>query len=357
MQRLATRGWITAGAVLAGVGVIAVTPITAPLPGVFSPDIQLATGSVDITLDFVRHGESTDNVDGILGTAPPGAALTDLGEQQAHDVAVSIHGAYPNGIDGIYASDLIRTQETAEPLAQLLGMDVTNLAGLDELNAGLFEGQSLNPLTELGYLVAPVMWMLGLYFVPQLGSGVDPNGMAFENRVNDALQTIYASSLADPDATDTNVAFSHGGTIAVWTLMNVKNPDFSVVLNDLIDNHVPLANTGQVILEGNPTDGWTLISWDGVDVPQDPGLGTELFVDFRDLITAPQMALWQIWEAIAGGDPTAIMPAIEAGLGDVGAALTQFPGAVFNDIADALGNLGSDAASATAADLVGEALA
>lgn len=336
MQRLATRPWVAAG--VAGVVVALLgAPVptsTAPLPGDYSPSFLLT--AEDITLDLVRHGQSTDNAEGILGTVPPGAELTDAGQQQAADVAPAIAGEYPNGIDGIFASELVRAQETAQPLADLLGMNTQILAGLNELNAGWLEGQPLNAFTELGYVFAPVMWIMGQYWVPQLGSDVDPNGVAFDDRVTDAIQTIYNGSVSDPHATDTDVVFSHAGTIAVWALMNVKNPDFSVVLDDLFATGQPLDNTGQVVLQGNPIDGWTLVSWDGQDVAATPDLLTGLFVDWRDLITAPQTAGYHILEALQGGDSADIANALQVGFEQVIAAINAFPQAVVDTITGAL---------------------
>ena len=102
------------------------------------------------------------------------------------------------------------------------------------------------------------------------------------------------------------------------------------------------------------TDGWTLISWDGTPVPE-ASLTTELFVDFRDLITAPQMASYDIWQALLTLDPSTISQAIDTGFDNVGAAITQFPVAVIDDITDAVGagaqSLGTDAAGSSPADL------
>lgn len=353
VQQFANRPWITAGVVLVGAGVIAVTPVTAPLPDFQALGVQLTAG--ELTLDLVRHGQSVDNVEGILGTTPPGAALTDLGEQQADTVAPTIQGEFPNGIDGIYASELIRTQETAQPLADLLGMNVQVLPGLNEIDAGVLDGAPLNTFTEIAYVLPSLMWILGVYGVPELGSTLDPNGMAFEDRVNDAIQTIYNGSVSD-NADMTGVAFSHAGTIATWTLMNVKNPDLGLVLKELLDTHSPLSNTGQVVLDGNPTDGWTLVSYDGTDVPQTPDLFTGLFVDWRDLNTAPQMASWHIWEALQGGDPATISAALQNGFDEVTAALTRFPQAVIDTITGALSD-GTSAAGQSAAESVGDLVA
>ena len=191
----------------------------------------------------------------------------------------------------------------------------------------MLEGAPLTPFSEISYVLPQVMWVLGLYFVPMLGSTVDPNGMAFQDRVDEAVQTIYNATAdsADPNHPMTDVAFASAGIIAAWTLMNVKNPDFALALNGLIDAHAPLPNTGQVVIEGNPQDGWTLVSWNGTDVPAKPDMLTSLFVDFRNLITAPQMALWHLWEAVVGADSTAVTNPMPTGFDDV---LTGITGAL-----------------------------
>jgi broad specificity phosphatase PhoE len=80
-----------------------------------------------MTLTFVRHGESQANA--------AGADLTELGSQQAQAVANELAA---NNYDGIYASSMIRTQETAAPLADLLGLPIVVLPGLREIDAGVF---------------------------------------------------------------------------------------------------------------------------------------------------------------------------------------------------------------------------
>lgn len=65
-----------------------------------------------MTLTFVRHGESAANAAGVIDTSVPGPDLTDLGREQAVAVADKLAG---NKYDGVYASSMVRTQETADP--------------------------------------------------------------------------------------------------------------------------------------------------------------------------------------------------------------------------------------------------
>jgi len=288
-----------------------------------------------IVLDFIRHGEAGDNT--VVNTLVPGPDLTGAGEVQAQDLVSALSG---NGIDDIYASAMIRSQETATPLAEALNLPIQVLPGLNEIDAGIFEGMPVNvgdiPLGGALYLLAPLAWTLGLDFVPQLGSTIDPNGIAFDESFSGAVQTIYDGSVGTEAGTVTDAVFSHEAAIAIWTLMNVNNPDFSIVLQEFLNTGELLSYTGQVVVDGSPGD-WTLVSWDGQAVPQDPGLPTELFVDYRSLITAPQFAGYDIYEALLTGNSATIDSAIQAGVSQVDTALTQFPVAVFDDIVSALG--------------------
>jgi hypothetical protein len=291
-----------------------------------------------IVLDLVRHGESVDNMKGIIDTVPPGTDLDATGEGQATAVATAIQDEYTN-IAGIFASDEARTQETAAPLAQDLNMyplDPSHiLSGLNEIPAGAFEGDSTTSLEGILYLLGPLSWVFGDVLMPDIG---DPsvNGVTFDESFGGAVQTIYGDTAAGAGTSVNDVAFSSEGAIAVWTLMNVNNPDFSVLAQEVEQTGGFLPNTGQVVIEGSPGD-WTLVSYDGTQVPADPGLGTELFVDFRNLIEAPQFAGYDIYEALLGGNSATIDAALQTGLNQVDTALSQFPVEVFDQIVAALG--------------------
>jgi hypothetical protein len=291
-----------------------------------------------ILLDFVRHGESIDNAKGIIDTAPPGTDLDPTGVSQANTIAGSIISEFgKNNIAGVLASQEVRAVETAAPLVASLPHTTSylpELSGLNEIPAGLFEGQPTTSLDGILYLLGPLSWALGLPLVPDLG---DPsvNGVTFDEGFSNVVDAIY-NGTANATGTPTDVAFSSEGAIAVWTLMNVNNPDFSVLFHELATTGQLLPNTGQVIIEGSPGD-WTLVSYDGVAVPQDPGLGTELFVDFRNLIEAPQFAGYDIYEALLTGNSAAIDTALQTGVTQIDSALSQFPVEVFDQLVAAFG--------------------
>jgi Histidine phosphatase superfamily (branch 1) len=300
----------------------------------------LAWADDSIVLDLVRHGQSVDNAAGIIDTAPPGTALTQTGEEQAQTVANAIQAEYGNSIAGVFSSEEIRSQETAAQLAELLPGNTTVqfLSGLNEIPAGSFEGAPTNSLEGILYLLGPISWVFGNVLMPDLG---DPsvNGITFDESFSNAVQTIYDSTVGSGSGTPVDAAFSSEGAMAVWTMLNVNNPDFSVLLQELLTNEQFLPNVGQIVVDGSPGN-WTLVSYDGTAVPQDPGLPTELFVDYRNLLEAPQFAGYDIDQALLTGNSATIDAALQTGINQVDTALAQFPVEVWNNILGALTGAG-----------------
>ncbi|HEU0190812.1 MAG TPA: histidine phosphatase family protein [Mycobacterium sp.] len=352
MHQFAIRAGITAGVTVIGTGLVAAAPVTVPPPTARLLGIQLTAGAEDITLDFVRHGQSTDDLNGILGTLPPGAHLTPLGVQQSDEVAQDIQQEYPAGLSGVYASQLIRTQETAAAVAHDFGTNVQVLPDLNEIPAGVLEEQPRNLFVEAGYFFPMAAWILGNLSVTEPGTTY--NGAQFDEQVTNAVDTIYNNTVAG-NGPPTDVAVSSGGVIAIWTLLNVKNPDFLAIIDSVLKNGGPPPNAGQDIIEGNPTDGWTLVSWDGTPVPQTPNLIDALYVDYRDLFMAEQLAIYNIGQAIQGGDQADITAALQTGYSQIVAAMEEFPKAVAETFAQASSD-GASTAGAAAGESVSDSL-
>jgi broad specificity phosphatase PhoE len=198
-----------------------------------------------ITLTFVRHAQSEANASGIIDTSVPGPGLSPEGKGQAEQLA---HQLGHNNYDAVYASIMARAQQTAEPLASELHKRVEVLQGIQEINAGWFEGKpvSMDPST---YLLAPADWLAG-----DVGNSIPGSvtGKEFNDRFTGAVQKIYDSGHSKP------VVFSHLYAIEYWVLMNVKNA------KDSLRTSHPLPNTGRVVISGNPATGWTLEEWDGI---------------------------------------------------------------------------------------------
>lgn len=92
---------------------------------------------------LVRHGETVWNAARrIQGQSD--SALTEKGEQQAHQVGARVKTL---GITHVISSDLGRTRHTAEIIAKACGCSVTLDARLRELNMGVLEQRPLDALT------------------------------------------------------------------------------------------------------------------------------------------------------------------------------------------------------------------
>lgn len=195
----------------------------------------------DITLTLVRHAQSEGNASGLIDSSVPGPNITALGRCEADAVAASLKG---NDYDGIYASTMVRTQETAQPMATALREPVVVLPGLREIEAGVYEGK---PEADAGstYFNAPMQWLRGDLDARIPGS-IDGN--EFDGRFDEAVQSIYNSGEVNP------IAYSHGGAIMTWVGMNVRGVDVAAFAT------APLQNTGYFVMHGNPADGWNLVT-------------------------------------------------------------------------------------------------
>lgn len=102
-------------------------------------------------LHLLRHGE-VHNPDGILYGRLPNFHLSELGKAMAERVAKTLVG---RDITHLVASPMERTQETARPSAEALGLDiVTDSRVIEAANA--FEGQQFGPGD--GSLRRPSTW-------------------------------------------------------------------------------------------------------------------------------------------------------------------------------------------------------
>jgi broad specificity phosphatase PhoE len=192
-------------------------------------------------LILVRHGQTTSNVGFLLDTAAPGADLNQTGRDQAVAVAQQLAG---EPVEAIYASNLVRTQQTAAPLAAARGLDIAVLAGLREVSAGDFEMTT----DSTDYITTLLQWHAG-DFEARISGG--DNAWEFFDRYDAAIAEIAASGHG------TAAVFSHGAALRVWS--SARIPGFAEALGN---GH--LANTGVVIAEGDPDAGWSLVEVTGL---------------------------------------------------------------------------------------------
>jgi broad specificity phosphatase PhoE len=86
---------------------------------------------------FLRHGETEPNRLG-LATGMTDVPLNDAGRRQAEAAARALAG---RGVNAIFSSPLRRARDTAEYVAQQLGLPISIVDDIAERNWGEFEGQ------------------------------------------------------------------------------------------------------------------------------------------------------------------------------------------------------------------------
>lgn len=282
-----------------------------------------AWAAENMRVTWVRHGQSAGNTSGNIDTSTPGPSLTPLGREQAQAVVDRLGD---NNYDAIYASQMIRTQQTAEPMSAYLGLPIQVLPGLQEIEAGDYEGTPESGALD-GYLKAPIAWA----FAGQLGARIPGSidGNEFDARVEGALKTMY-------DKGDRNViVFSHGGTIMFWNMMNAKN--LTLAEKGMLLSQHALGNTDYVVIEGNPEDGWTLVDWNGQRFSPEPTFGHEVGLQMRTLTRQLDAAMQQVTDSFATGDVLKVATAINRSVADASFAVTKFNRAINAEVIKRVG--------------------
>lgn len=197
---------------------------------------------------LVRHGQTPTNVDYLLDTAVPGPGLTALGEAQA---AALPEALADEDIEALYVSTLVRTQLTAAPLAAARGLEAIVRDGIREISAGDME--MLPGHTEQGelYMRTAFSWAAG-------DTGLRMPGGESGEEVLARFDAVVEEAAASGAGTVAMV--SHGAVIRTWTAARADNVDIAFAAEHRLDN------TGVVVLEGSPSDGFKALSWAGASV-------------------------------------------------------------------------------------------
>ncbi|WP_427165550.1 histidine phosphatase family protein [Streptomyces sp. C1-1] len=194
---------------------------------------------------LIRHGQTPSNVEALLDTAVPGAALTALGEQQA---AALPEALADEDIEALYVSTLVRTQLTAAPLAAARGLEPLVRDGIREVSAGDLEMLPGDSEHGLLYMKTVFAWAAGETELRMPGGESGTEALA-------RYDAVVAEAAASGAGTVAMV--SHGAAIRMWTAARADNVDVPFAAAR------PLRNTGVVVLEGSPEDGWKALSWAG----------------------------------------------------------------------------------------------
>jgi probable phosphoglycerate mutase len=206
---------------------------------------------------LLRHGQTHANVDGSLDTAPPGLHLTELGEAQAEAAAKALGG---RGIDAVFVSSLVRTHQTAAPLAAALGVEPVAIDGLREISAGALEMRSDDEARH-EYMATVASWLFGSLEERMTGG---ETGAEFLARYDGAIAEVVDSGAQFA------LVVSHGAAIRTWVGARAID-DGSREWEDVALE--PMINTGGIELQ-REGDRWRILAWNnhpiGGDYLEDP---------------------------------------------------------------------------------------
>lgn len=152
------------------------------------------------TILLLRHGETAYVASGRLSGRMPGVPLNDKGRQEAARIAEALRDA---PIKAIYSSPIQRAVETAEPLAQALGLPVQIREGLIETHAGDWSGRTLKQVTRFK------LWKV---CQEQPSQFQFPGGETFVDTQQRIVQELDALA-KEHDEKDIIACFSHGDPI------------------------------------------------------------------------------------------------------------------------------------------------
>ena len=189
-------------------------------------------------LVLVRHGRTIANAARVLDSRPPGAPLDELGRAQA-DLLAERLADHP--VRAVHASQAIRTQQTAAPVAAAHGLAVEVVDGVHEVSIGDLEGRSDEAALETFFEVYNAWWRGELD--ARLPGG--ESALDLRARFLPAVERIVGADDGDV------VLVSHGAAIRMAA---------AALLGDTVETwYVP--NAGLVVLRREPQS-WVLESWD-----------------------------------------------------------------------------------------------
>jgi probable phosphoglycerate mutase len=177
----------------------------------------MTTTTGELTLHFVRHGETTWNAERRFQT--PDVPLSHRGREQASEIAGVLHEQTKAQI--ILASDYARTIETASIINQRLSLPVVEEPALRERNFGIARGQLYADIGE----ETIARWREPHYRIEQGESWAD---------VYERMGAFLERLRAEPPAREM-ILVTHGGSMNIAMLYLDGKP-----INEF--NLVPLEN-------------------------------------------------------------------------------------------------------------------
>ena len=195
---------------------------------------QLPADSREILL--VRHGASEAAIPGVSfplieGQSDP--ALSEVGREQAVLVGEALR--YGREFSGLFASNLRRTQETAEPITAVTDLEAQILPDLREIFLGSLEGGDYRIRVAEGHPVARRVAREERWDVIPGAETLD----AFDARLRSAIEEIVAAVQAGTTA----IAVVHGGVIGQLCAMATGSRPFAFT-------HADNCSISSVVVQG-----------------------------------------------------------------------------------------------------------
>lgn len=204
---------------------------------------------------FVRHAESTANVDHNLHCEAPGPELTEQGRQQAEDLVAAVGHRLPQGppVVRLWCSTMVRTQQSAAPLARACGLaphidDRLREGHIGDLH-GRHDDQALTAFAELA-----LTWNTGDLEAKR------PGGES-AREVAERFAAVCAEIVADLPEPGTAVVFGHGMLLSLGLMAVVEGVGPELIRQG------PLRNAAIVDTEAGPDGRLRLRQWGATGTP------------------------------------------------------------------------------------------
>ncbi|MEJ2863299.1 histidine phosphatase family protein [Actinomycetospora flava] len=200
----------------------------------------------DLRLVLARHGQTPSNVEHVLDTVLPGPPLTDLGRAQAHALGRELAEGTEGRVTALYHSPARRAVETAELVAEHLGLDPIEVEGVHEVQVGDLEGRNDEPAVAAFRRVVD-RWLDGDL------DARHPGGESGQDLLDRYEPVVADLRERHPDG-GTIVLVSHGAALRLAAQELVER--VGVPARD--EEHV--GNCGRVVLRPRGSS-WELVAW------------------------------------------------------------------------------------------------
>jgi len=205
-----------------------------------------------VRLYFVRHGESEANLLHEFSNSGRKHPLTEKGLTQARALAQTLAGLEGPPVEQVYTSPVLRAVQTAQIVAESLGVPLEITEALREWNVGIFEGTD-----------SPTGWELHRqvqedWFVHRQLDHKMPGGESFLE-IRDRFVPFIEKLVRQGRPDQAVVLVSHGGLYGAMLPAILDNVDYALVAR------LGFPYTCIVVAESSP-DGLRCIAWGGFPI-------------------------------------------------------------------------------------------